>query len=259
METKMSFFQSWDDVVFENRNRAYGAYVIRKRYSRRVLLGSGTTIALLALLLLFAERSMDSPKIIPPFIPEKKGDVIFFPDPPRRKPRSADPPERETTRRADTEVRVVSTPVEQEPLVDSLLFSEPDGEIEGDGFPDGDESGAETGLPGVPELGTDVPFTTVQVMPEYEGGDQAMMKFIRRHVRVPKSIRNLGLAGTVYVSFIVKGDGSVSDVTVIRGFHRDADKEAVRVIGMLPAWKGGRHNGMPVSVKMVLPIRFDVF
>ena len=258
METKMSFFQTWDDVVFENRNRAYGAYVIRKGYSRRVLLGSGITIALLALLLVFAERTMEAVEFVPPFVPKDKGGLTIFPEPPRKKLREAAPPERTTTRRADTDVKVVSTPVEMEPLDDSLLFSDTDGEFEGDGLPDGDESGVETGLSGVIDPGTDAPYTIVQLMPEYEGGDQAMMKFIRKHIRVPRSIRTLGVAGTVYVSFVVKGDGTVSDVTVIRGFHRDADKEAVRVIKMLPAWKGGRHNGLPVSVKMVLPIRFDV-
>ena len=68
----------------------------------------------------------------------------------------------------------------------------------------------------------------------------------------------MGMDGTVYVRFIVNGDGSVSDLEVIKGVHPDYDKEAKRVIAMLPSWKGGRHHGISVSVRMVLPIKFSL-
>jgi protein TonB len=101
-------------------------------------------------------------------------------------------------------------------------------------------------------------FIHAEVMPEYEGGAEAMMKFIQKKIRYPRVPREIGIDGTVYVQFIVNGDGSVSDVKVIRGVHRDYDNEAIRVISMLPSWRGGRHNGRPVSVRMVLPIKFNI-
>jgi periplasmic protein TonB len=60
------------------------------------------------------------------------------------------------------------------------------------------------------------------------------------------------------VRFIVNGDGSISDVEVVRGVHPDYDKEAVRVISMLPSWKGGRHHGQPARVRMVIPLKFSL-
>jgi protein TonB len=85
-----------------------------------------------------------------------------------------------------------------------------------------------------------------------------MMKFLQKKIRFPKSPQRQGISGTVFVRFIVNGDGSVSDVEVLKGVHPDYDKEAMRVISLLPSWKGGRHNGMPVRVRMVLPIKFNV-
>jgi protein TonB len=135
---------------------------------------------------------------------------------------------------------------------------------------DFDEAGIETGLPAEPEgLGTlgmieSAPIAPpkvwdhAEVMPAYEGGVAAMMKFIQKKIRFPKAPQRQGIDGTVFVRFIINGDGSVSDVEVIKGVHPDYDKEAIRVISMLPSWKGGRHNGMPVRVRMVLPIKFNV-
>jgi protein TonB len=97
-----------------------------------------------------------------------------------------------------------------------------------------------------------------EIMPQYEGGMEAMMKFIQKKIKFPSAPKRLGLGGTVYVRFIVRGDGSITDIEVIRGVHPDYDKEAMRVISLLPAWKGGSHNGRPVSVRMVLPIKFNV-
>jgi protein TonB len=97
-----------------------------------------------------------------------------------------------------------------------------------------------------------------QTMPSYEGGLEAMMKFIRKKIHYPRSARQLNSEGTVYVQFVVTGDGTVTDVRIMRGFHPDCDREAQRVVAMLPAWKGGSNNGRPVSVRMVLPIKFSL-
>lgn len=85
-----------------------------------------------------------------------------------------------------------------------------------------------------------------------------MMKFIQKKMRYPSIARQQEIQGTVFVSFVVNGDGTISDVVVIRGIHPDCDKEAIRVVSLLPGWMGGKHNGNPVAVKMVLPITFSL-
>ena len=64
------------------------------------------------------------------------------------------------------------------------------------------------------------------------------------------------IEGTVHVSFVVSKTGSISDVQVLRGIMTECDREAVRVVQKMPAWKPGRQNGRPVNVRFILPLRF---
>jgi TonB family protein len=101
-------------------------------------------------------------------------------------------------------------------------------------------------------------FTVVEQQPEYPGGYEAMMDFIRKNMRYPSSARRTGVDGTVYVQFVVSMDGSISEIKTTRGVSEDCDKEAERVVRMMPNWKPGKSNGKNVSVRHVLPIRFKV-
>ena len=83
-----------------------------------------------------------------------------------------------------------------------------------------------------------------------------MMEFMRKNLTYPKSSRNKKIDGKVYVQFLVRPDGSITDVTTLRGFSEDFDAEAKRVISIMPKWKPGQHNGKNVFVKYVLPIAF---
>jgi periplasmic protein TonB len=96
------------------------------------------------------------------------------------------------------------------------------------------------------------------VMPRYEGGLQAMTKFIQKRLKYPNSARQIGMEGTVFVRFVIDTDGAVKDVEVIKGIYGDCDREAARVIALLAEWKPGMHNHLPVSVRMVLPINFKI-
>jgi protein TonB len=101
-------------------------------------------------------------------------------------------------------------------------------------------------------------FMVVEQQPEFEGGYEAMMNFIRKNMRYPASARRMGVDGTVYVSFVVGKDGAISDVKVLRGISADCDKEAVRVVSMMPPWKPGKQNGKAVFVRFNLPIKFKL-
>jgi protein TonB len=101
-------------------------------------------------------------------------------------------------------------------------------------------------------------FTVVEQQPEFQGGLEAMMNFIRKNMRYPASARRMGVDGTVYVSFVVSKDGSISEVKTVRGISADLDQEALRVVSIMPPWKPGKQNGKPVFVRFVLPIKFKL-
>ena len=99
-------------------------------------------------------------------------------------------------------------------------------------------------------------FTVVEELPEFLGGYDAMMAFIRENLRYPAEDRKQGIEGTVYVQFIVETDGSVTSPNIIRGISAASDNEVVRMMKLMPKWKPGRHSGQDVRVKFVLPVKF---
>ncbi|MEO5600703.1 MAG: energy transducer TonB [Cyclobacteriaceae bacterium] len=254
MEPNSFVIRHWDDVVFENRNKDYGAYLLRKAYVKRLLSGLGVTVALVGLLLSgpMIFQNENAVIVVPPFNP---GGTIFTRPPlvERIPPRS---PIGDRTRIPGNKTIMVtrdSVVESPEPLPDQA--SDANGEDQG--LLGSSEGIGPNPIEPAPIVLPDF-LDVAEVMPAYEGGVEGIMKFIQKKIRFPRAPKSQGIEGTVYVRFIVNGDGSVSDVEVIKGVHPDYDKEAIRVISQLPSWKGGSHNGMPVSVRMVLPIKFNL-
>jgi TonB family protein len=101
-------------------------------------------------------------------------------------------------------------------------------------------------------------YQIVEEMPQYPGGEQAMMDFVSKNVVYPKEAQEKGISGRVFVSFIVEKDGSVNEVSVMRGIGGGCDDEAVRVIKAMPKWKPGKMKGKPVRVSYMMPITFKL-
>ena len=97
-----------------------------------------------------------------------------------------------------------------------------------------------------------------EVMPEYPGGDQAMMDFVAKNVQYPQEARDNEISGRVLVSFIVEKDGSIADVKVVKGIGGGCDEEAVRVVKAMPKWKPGKDKGKPVRVSYMMPFTFKL-
>jgi len=97
-----------------------------------------------------------------------------------------------------------------------------------------------------------------EVMPEYEGGISAMLKFLSKNLRYPPSARNMGIEGSVFVRFVVNDRGHVVDVEVVKGVNAALDTEAARVVALMKKWKPGKQHDIPVNVRMVLPIKFEL-
>jgi periplasmic protein TonB len=260
METKALVARNWDDLVFTGRNREYGAYPIRQSYSKRLMIGFGVTNAALIILFLMLDFGHGAPikKLVDPII--EKGEHFFDPPPvfPEKLPTQKMQRQEKVVNRTNTAIQVV-----QDPVVDVPVDAPPadvapldEGSDSGTGTPDGLVTGA-SDLP-IVEVPSDKIFITAEIMPKYEGGIKEMMKFIKKKIRFPRSAERIGVEGTVFVSFVVNGDGTIRDVSVLRGISRECDEEAMRVISLLPGWIGGKQNGNPVAVRMVLPITFNI-
>lgn len=102
----------------------------------------------------------------------------------------------------------------------------------------------------------DVPFQIVEDMPEFPGGQQALLKYLSDHIKYPSICRENNIQGRVVLQFIVNKDGSIVDVEVIKPVNPSLDKEAVRVVSTMPKWKAGSQRGKPVRVKYTLPVNF---
>ncbi len=101
-------------------------------------------------------------------------------------------------------------------------------------------------------------YQIVEEMPQFPGGEAAMMKFVANNVKYPQEARDKEIDGRVFISFVVEKDGSVSNVEVKRGIGGGCDDEAVRVVKAMPKWKPGKQKGEPVRVSYMLPVNFKL-
>ena len=102
----------------------------------------------------------------------------------------------------------------------------------------------------------DETFVVVENQPEFPGGNEALMKFISENVQYPIEAQEKGIQGKVVCNFIVRKDGSITDVSVVRGVDPLLDAEAVRLLQSMPAWKPGTQRGQAVDVRYTLPVEF---
>ena len=107
-----------------------------------------------------------------------------------------------------------------------------------------------------PEKKEEVIFVVVENMPEFPGGNGAMMKFISDTIRYPVEAQQKGIQGRVICNFVVMKDGSISDLQVVRGVDPLLDAEALRVLKLMPDWKPGKQRGQAVNVRFTLPVVF---
>jgi TonB family protein len=127
-------------------------------------------------------------------------------------------------------------------------FERPQGWIMGEKAPQDIES---------PAFRDDEPLLYADVPPKFPGGDTAMKGFIKRNIQYPPTAKENNIQGRVVVRFVVKMDGTIDNITVIKSIP-SLDQEALRVIKMMPLWTPGKQNGQPVAVYMTLPFTFNL-
>jgi protein TonB len=257
MKAESEQVQRWDDIIFENRNKQYGAYTIRKNYDNNVLKAEAISIGV-GILIFVIPILLSDEKVIIPVIADPKGEIVL-----KKFDIKVDDPTGPPEPRRRVDASIIPT----KPTIHEVLDEQVEPQQQDVTFTSGPDNVTQTS-----DTGTDVTygsgsgrdaiveppkvFIVVEIMPAYEGGYQAMMKFIQKKMRYPTiAVRNKE-EGTVYVSFVIAPDGSVTDVEVVKGISKECDREAVRVISMMNKWKPGIQNNHPVSVRTTLPITF---
>jgi protein TonB len=263
----------WLDLVFKNRNKAYGAYILRAESSKNTLralfIAAPVFILTFVLPQVLGHVTPDSPDAIV----DKVVDVQDFTAPPLKRlppkpiaPQPAPVPEKVKTVKLTAKIQVVDQPLSSDemPTLEEIKQSAIGQEAQS-----GTTNTSQVANTGVVQAGTgtsEVPVAdnaireTVSLdrYPEFEGGMQAWAKYIQRNLRYPLQAQEDGIQGKVFISFVIEKDGSISNVTVLRGVASSLDQEAARVIQRSPKWKPGIQNKQSVRVRYNMPISFSL-
>jgi protein TonB len=244
------------DIVFENRNKEYGAYVLRKGYDKNVIIGLIITALVIALIVLqpVLARLFSNEKDVLVAPPRKLVYSELSVPPPIDKPKP--PPPNIALPKLQKVIKFVPPKVVKEAVLDEVptideikkndvAATEVEGEVEFSEEPVAQVVQEEDEI-----------FTVVEQQPEFAGGYDALANFLRSHMKYPSNARRMEIEGTVHVSFVVSKTGAISDIKVLRGIMKECDEEAIRVVQMMPAWKPGMQNGHPVYVRMIMPLKF---
>ena len=265
----------WADIVFQGRNKVYGAYQLRRSTGKRniwamVFVAAVAAVTYLGLAAYNSYQAAQKAK----FEAEMEASLI------------------ETKKEAKVEKKTETPKVEQvqkvEKVKSSIAFTPPvikkDSEVKPEeemktqdelketktaigafDVKGNDESGG-TVLKAVEEIATPEPpkqeaeqnkvFDVVEQQPQFPGGMGALNQWLGSNIKYPAMAAENGIEGRVIVQFVVERDGSVSGVHVVRGVDSSLDKEATRVVAQMPKWIPGKQNGSAVRVKYTLPVTF---
>ncbi|TAH38382.1 MAG: energy transducer TonB [Bacteroidetes bacterium] len=248
------------ELVFEQRNKAYGGYELRKDYTRRVVLaliisivGIGLLVAIPKIISVLSKQDFTTK--------ESMTDVLVMLEPPPidkntppPPPVIPPPPVQQTIKFTPPKVvkdeEVDEPPPTQEEIKDVQVSTQT---VEGDkdiiDLP-----------PENPVVGDDEGkiFTVVEEMPGFPGGEGKLFEYLQKNIKYPPVARENGIQGRVYVTFVVDKEGKIRDAKILRGIGGGCDEEALRVVRSMPDWKAGRQNGRSVQVQYNLPVNFTL-
>jgi len=259
--------QKWIDFVFEDRNKAYGAYELRRDNDRNT--SKALWIGVVVFIFLISANTIIN--MIEGFIPKAKEKVkitnVVLAAPPidPKKPPPPPPPEPPKPKidqvkfpppvvKADNEVK------EKPPTVKELEVADPGQKnLKGDKNADVTiDEPVGTSDAKVTEDDANKIFTSVEQQPLFPGGIDAFYKFLGKNIRYPAVARENGTQGKVIMQFVVEKDGSLTDIKVARGIGDGCDEEATRVLKASPHWSAGVQNGRKVRVAYTVPISFTL-
>lgn len=248
--------ENLDEMIFENRNKKYGAYILRKNYKKNVI-----TATIIAVILFLSGISVP---LIAGWLNEEINEDNFKVEVTTNLKKINDdtkedlpelPEEKKEKTKPEFKAPIVTA--NEDEVTDDL----------GDLIENTENKNPETNSN--PEIViTDDPkptiieeeelkiHTIVEEMPEFVGGEVARIKFLTENINYPEVAKQSGITGTVYVTFVVEADGKVSSVVALREVPGGCTEEALRVTKLMPEWTPGRQNGKPVRVRLNMPINF---
>jgi protein TonB len=246
----------FDDIIFRDRNKEYGAYDLRKRYNSTmsISLVVGLSFSISLVLVPFFASDPVEPQLVDRIdISTSFDPTLLEPPVPPESPAIQKPPAGviNQVRFVPPEIVADNTlPADEMPATDIL-----NQEI-GDGKP-------EEVSPGVPDPDPitppdDLPRVFVKEMPSFPGGNAELMQYISEQIIYPENALMNRIQGTVILRFVVSRTGDVINVELIRGIDPLLDNEAIRVISGLPRWRPGKQEGVPVPVYFTMPVTFKI-
>ncbi len=271
--------KEWCDIVFDGKNKEYGAYQLRatsvKRHTKALL----SVLIVLALILtaiimvmtgvfksadedVNAKNEQEEVVMAPEDVPEEEDQM----DIPEQKPEEVQAEEEVAATQAVTEVMIVDKVDKDREVKDQEQVLENTAQLGADDHKGVEDINRDRVVKEVVEVKPvekpkdegPVSMAMVEQKPSFPGGDAAMYKWLNDNIIYPAAASEEGVQGKVTVQFIVEKDGSISHVQVVRGKHPALDAEAARVIRKMPRWTPGRNNGQPVRVTYHLPVQFKL-
>ena len=256
------------DIIFENRNKDYGAYILRREYNNTLLKGLLAMFALVLMIALWQILKVDTHKNIITVIMDKTRTLEEQPlmrkkqDPikPRVLPQTTTAVPNRNPLIVPT--NIVTTPP---PTVEQIQTSGIGKPMEGEpvasttNVSGGNEHGnnpANNIVPVKPEADKSTPTSSPDVMPQYPGGINELIKFLKKNLKAPADLEeNEEIA--VKVRFVVNYDGSLAGFTVEQSGGMVFDNEVIRVLKRMPKWIPGKTSGENVSVYFIIPVKFN--
>ena len=238
------------DILFDNRNKAYGAYELRKNYHKRLKKSMMivTTLLLITVSAPIVASMFDKPIVID--LPNDEPRIIknvevIIPKVPEPKV-----PEAKPLKPTDPVNTIANTtPIIEEANEGTEVLDLPNNDGEGTAV-----------IPQEPAPNDNEIFDDVDVsqMPEFPGGEEELMRYLAQNIQYPKQALDGNTEGRVLIGFVVNKEGEIDDVKVLRSIGDGCDEEAVRVIHKMPKWKPGKNNGKLVNVFYNLPVTFQL-
>ena len=268
---------SLDDIVFDGRNRGYGAYVLRGLYQRHIMRALVIATAMCALLLVFPLIAQLLKETMPPVAPpivRANPIIIDMPTepkvpvaPPEAVKPPTTPPQPSTIKNVvPVVVKEKDAPAESEVPNQKELLEKVSSTTTTEGDPNAKaenpviepKPGDGAGL--LPDVATTKPYTYVEQMPELPGGggQLAIVTAIQKAVKYPGLALRNGVEGKVFVSFTVNPTGDIVDVKIVKGLGSGLDEETMRAIKTLPRFIPGKQNGREVSVSFTVPVTYRI-
>ena len=257
------------DIIFDDRNKNYGGYELRKNYNRRAKKAGAMALLGASAILCFSFIVVRANAPKPPAV-NTTGTVVTDvhlppppPAPPTPQPPSAPPPPPNVKTELKTPPIITDNDIKpDEHMIEErkLADANPGPTTVDSGGPgstasiSGKGPATSTSTAVVPAK-TNGPLLVVEQMPVFAGD---MNRFIASIIRYPEQAREANVQGRVLVQFVVNEDGSISNITIEHGIGAGCDEEAARVVKAMPKWKPGKQNGVAVKVYYKLPIKFQL-